>query len=181
MLSFLNLPVKIIGLLESNVSDKEIAFGVCLALFTGFTPLNGPMAVLFAIFFFFFKLNRVSMLMTLPLFKICYLAGGSILADKIGSYLLIDAGYLNGFWTFLTNLPIIAYLDLNNTIINGGIVISLILSVPVYFISKKIAAKLREKYFAKLKDSKFAKGVLGLKIIQKTISKVDTLRSKLNK
>jgi len=181
MFSLINIPVKIIGLLESNVSDSEIALGVCLALFIGFTPLNGPMAILLAIFFFLFKINRISTLLTLPLFKICYLAGGSFLADKIGSYLLIDAGYLNGFWVVLTNFPVIAYLDLNNTIINGGLALSLIFAAPIYFISRKVASILREKYFTKLKNSKFAKSVLGLKIAHKTISKIDAVRNRIKK
>ena len=139
------------------------------------------MAILLRIFFFVFKVNRISTLLALPLLKICYLAGGSLLADKTGSYLLIDAGYLNGFWSVVTNLPVIAYLDLNNTIVNGGIVLSLILAVPVYFVSKKIASIVREKYFTKLKDSKFAKGVLGLKIVHKAISNIDKVRSKIKK
>jgi uncharacterized protein (TIGR03546 family) len=170
MLSFINLPARIIGLLESNVSSREIAAGVCLGLFLGFTPLNGPMAVLLVLFFFIFKLNRVSTLLTLPLFKAAYLMGVSGILEKFGSYLLIDARILTGFWSLATGLPLIAYLDINNTLVAGGLVASTILSIPLYFISKQISAVLKNAYAEKVKHSKIAKAVSGLKIAGKVDS-----------
>lgn len=174
MLLFINLPAKIIGLLESNVSPREIAAGVCLGMYLGFTPLNGPMAALLVLFFFLFKLNRVSTLLTLPLFKAAYLMGLSGLLEKFGSYLLIDASALTGFWSFITGLPLIAYLDINNTVVAGGLTASTVLLVPVYFISKKISAALKNIYAAKVKQSKVAKAVSGLKIVSKVDSALKT-------
>lgn len=164
MLSFINLPARVIGLLESNVSPREIAAGVCLGLFLGFTPFNGPMALLFVLFFFIFKLNRVSTLLTLPLFKAAYLFGVSGLIEKLGGYILIDAKFLTGFWAFVTGLPLIAYLDLNNTLVAGGFTASLILSVPLYFISRYIAAKLKNIYGEKVKKTRAAKAASGIKM-----------------
>ena len=165
MLAFLNLPSKIIGILEANITPREIAFGVCLGLFLGFTPLNGTTALLLALFFFIFKVNRMATLLTMPAFKALYLLGVSKLADAAGSYLLERASYLTGFWRVVTNFPVVAYLDLNRTTVAGGLLISAILSVPVYFIAKSIAAPLLVKYSEKMKGSAFAKWVGRFKLI----------------
>jgi len=165
MLSFLNLPSKLIDILEANISPREIAFGVCLGLFLGFTPLNGTTALLLALFFFIFKINRMATLLTMPLFKAVYLLGVSKLCDATGSYLLETATCLTGFWRVVTNFPVLAYLDINRTTVAGGIFLSAILSVPVYFIAKSVSASLLAKYSEKMQNSKFSKWVSGFKVV----------------
>lgn len=157
MLGFLNIPAKIVGILEANISPKEIAAGVCLGIFLGFIPLNGPMALLLAAFFFAFRINRVATLLTLPLFKFAYLLGLSGVAESTGYYLLAGIPGLAGFWKFITALPIIAYLNVNSTLVAGGVAIAFILSIPVYFVSKKAVAAIQDKYAEKIKGTKYGK------------------------
>ncbi|MFH1189372.1 MAG: TIGR03546 family protein [Candidatus Omnitrophota bacterium] len=171
MLSLIRLPANIIRLLESYVSSREIAAGVCLGMFLGFTPLNGPMGILLVLFFFIFKVNRVSTLLTMPLFKAVYMLGVSGLLEKFGGYLLIDAAGLSGLWATLTGLPVIAYLDLNNTLVMGGIAGSAILSIPLYFAAERVSAALQKTYSEKLKNSRIAKAISGLKIVGKRPAK----------
>lgn len=162
MASLLNLPARIIRIMEANISPREIALGVCLGMFLGFTPLNGTTALLLALFFFVFRLNRMTTLLTLPVFKALYLFGLSRLADGIGSYFLEKADYLSGFWRLVTNLPVIAYLDINRTTVAGGIILSAILSLPVYFAAKAVSAPLLAKYSEKVRNtalSKWARGI----------------------
>ncbi len=163
MLSFISIPAKIIKFLRSNVSPGETAAGACLGMFLGFVPLNGPMAFILAIFFFIFKINRFSTLLTLPLFKLFYLAGASNFADRIGTYFLIDAKNLENFWRWLTGLPIVAYFDINNTLVIGGLILSTLLSIPVYFAAKKIAVIIfKSKYYEKIRNTKFIAGMNGI-------------------
>jgi len=164
MFSLLNLPAKVINILEANISPREIAFGVCLGMFLGFTPLNGTTAILLALLFFIFKVNRMATLLTLPVFKILYLIGVSKLGDASGLYLLEKAAYLTGFWRVVTNFPIIAYLDVNRTTVAGGLLLSAVLSAPVYFIAKGISAPLLAKYSAKMQNTAFAKWVNRFKL-----------------
>lgn len=181
MLSFINLPAKIIGFLEANVSARETAAGVSLGMFLGFVPLNGPMAFALTVFFFVFKFNRLSALLTLPLFKLVYALGASSLADKIGAYLLIDAGYLDNFWRWFTNLPVIAFLDFNNTLVTGGIALSLVLLLPVYLIAKRITVTFKNTYTEKMKNSKFAKSIKSIKFVHKVITKVEKISCRIEK
>lgn len=159
MLSILNLPARIIGILEARITPREIALGVCLGMFFGFTPLNGTTALLLTIFFFVFKINRMSTLLTLPVFKTLYIIGISKIGDGIGVYFLERADYLAGFWKFVTNLPIIAYLDINRTTVAGGIILSAVLSLPLYFIVKNISAPLLAKYSDKMQDTALSKWI----------------------
>jgi len=178
MFSFVDIPARIVTLLELNITPAQVAKGVCLGLFLGFIPLNGPMALLLFLFFFLFKINRLSTAITLPLFKLLYVAGGSNLADRLGGYLLIDASFLTGFWSFVTGLPIVALLDLNNTLIAGGLALSSILLLPVYFIAKFIYIRFIEQNIRKIQNSRFARRFAKYKAVNTVIKKMDTLRSK---
>lgn len=180
MLSFLNIPARIYNFFEANVSPREMAAGVCLALFMGFVPLNGPMGVLLTVFFLIFKLNRVSTVLLLPVFKLFYVLGVWRLTDVIGTYLLVDAEYLNYFWRVVTGLPVLAYLELNNTLVAGGLVFSAILSVPVYFIAEKVCAALIAKYSEKVKNLPFMKWVRKVMKVYTVDSYVEKVKDKIS-
>jgi uncharacterized protein (TIGR03546 family) len=178
MFSFINIPARILNFLEFNITPGEIAGGVCLGMFLGFIPLNGPMALLLFIFFFVFKINRFSTAITLPLFKLLYALGASALTDRIGGYLLIDADYLTGFWSFVTRLPILALLDLNNTLITGGLALSIILCAPVYLLTRFIYTKHIEPHLKNIQNSKIAKHLTKYKIASKIIKNMDNIRNR---
>lgn len=172
MLKFINLPGKIIGIIEGNISSKEIAAGVCLGLFMGLIPLNGSMALLLTIFFFIFRINRVATLLVIPLVKSAYILGLSNVADNIGGYLL-EQDFLASLWRWITHLPIIAYLDINNTLVAGGLALSAVLSIPVFIIAERIAAAAKTKYADKMTNSSFAKWVSRYKVINKAAAFTD--------
>ncbi len=147
-------------------------------MFLGFTPLNGPMALVLFIFFFLFKVNRFSTVATLPLFKLLYVLGFSSLTDRIGGYLLIDASFLAGFWKWVTSLPILALLDLNNTLVIGGLALSGILCLPVYFLVRLLYIHFIAPRLNKIQELKFVKRIKGYKVINTVIKKMDVVRRK---
>ena len=180
MFSYLNLPARLLRLLDANISPGEIAAGVCLALFMGFVPLNGPMGILLTVLFLVIRINRISTIVILPVLKLLYLAGVWHLTDAIGKYLLVDAEYLNYFWRVLTGLPVLAYLDLNNTLVAGGLVFSAVLSVPVYFAARKIAAVILAKYSEKIKNLFFMKWLRKALTVYKVGSVVEKVKGKVS-
>lgn len=152
----------VMGILEANISPREVAAGVCLGMFLGMIPLNGPMALLLAVFFFSFRINRVATLITLPLFKLVYLSGMSGLAEGAGYWMLTGIPALAGFWRAVTHLPVVAYLDINNTLVVGGMALASLMAAPVYFISKHAASALQAKYAEKVKGTKLGKVASGI-------------------
>jgi uncharacterized protein (TIGR03546 family) len=177
MLPFINLPVKIVKLFDSNAHPNEVAAGVCLGMLMGFIPLNGIMALLLFMCFLLFKINRLATMLVLPIFKLFYILGVYHLADFLGGALLINMNFLTPFWRMVTHLPIIALLDVNNTLVAGGLVIGAILFFPVYVFSKKGIVVLREKYFDRIKNSKFVQWFKKLPIISQLLSLIGKLRS----
>lgn len=178
MFSFVNIPARALSILQLNITPGQVARGVCLGLFLGFTPLNGPMAGLLFIFFLVFKVNRFSTVIVLPLFKLVYILGAWRLAESVGGYLLIDARSLGGFWSLVTSLPILALLDLNNTLVAGGLAISFVLCIPVYFISKVIYIKAIQPRLKDLQNSKLGRGLTRFKFVNKVVARMDYIRNK---
>jgi uncharacterized protein (TIGR03546 family) len=176
MIPFINLPVKIVKLFDSNVSSQEIALGICMGMFMGFIPLKGVMGILLFVCFFLFKINRLTAMLVLPVFKLCYVLGLYHVTDMIGGWLLIDIKPLMYFWNMFTGLPLIAFLDINNTLITGGLVLSTLLFFPVYLISEKGAVILKAKYAEKFGNSKFIKWFKKLPIINKLVVLIDRSR-----
>ncbi len=126
--------ISLIRALQSNTSPAEIAAGAAFALFFGFTPMNHPHVIVLVLCFFLFKINRGATLLILPLFKLAYVLGAVHLADKLGGYLLVDFAPLHGFWEWAVGAPVLAYLDLNNTLVTGGLALAAIAS-PVIFLA----------------------------------------------
>ncbi|MDD5584788.1 MAG: DUF2062 domain-containing protein [Candidatus Omnitrophica bacterium] len=178
MFSFVNIPARILTILQLNISPVEVAGGVCLGMFLGFIPLNGPMAFMLFIFFFVFKVNRLSAVITLPFFKLLYLLGVSSLAERVGGYLLLEAGFLTGFWQKITSLPILALLDLNNTLIAGGMALSIALCLPVYLLARFIYCSFIAPNLKKIQESKLAKRITRYTVVNKVIAKMDIIRNK---
>lgn len=178
MFSFINIPARILAILELDISPAQVAGGVCLGMFLGFIPLNGPMALLLFLFFFVTKINRFSTALTLPLFKLLYVLGVSNLIEKLGGYLLIDANYLAGFWSIVTHLPVLALLDLNNTLVAGGLALSAALTIPVYLIARLIYVKFIEPYLKKIQQTKLAKTITANKLATKVVNNMDKIRSR---
>lgn len=176
MLFFLTLPAKIVRLFDSNSSPSEVAAGVCLGMFLGFIPLNGPMAILLFVCFFVFKINRLAAMLVLPLFKLIYGLGAYHLADMLGGVMLIESVFLTGFWRVVTRMPVLALLDLNNTLVAGGLTMGIILCVPVYIYSKKGIVVVRERYFVKIKNSRFVKWFKKIPVVNKLLYFVGRLR-----
>ncbi|MCX5705689.1 MAG: DUF2062 domain-containing protein [Candidatus Omnitrophica bacterium] len=178
MYQFVNIPARVLSILQLYITPGQVARGVCLGLFLGFIPFNGPMAGLLFIFFLIFKVNRFSTVIVLPLFKLVYILGVWRIAESLGGYLLIDVRFFSGFWSVVTGLPILALLDLNNTLVAGGLALSFIFCLPVYFISKVIYIKGIEPRFKDLQNSKLARGLTRFKFVNKVVARMDYIRSK---
>ncbi len=175
MLTIFNLPKKLVKLLSSNVSPDEIAAGFCLGIFFGFIPLNGSMTIFLVIGFFVFKINRLATLLILPLFKLLYVLGISALTDKLGGYLLLDLNWLTSFWEIIVGLPVFALMDLNNTLVCGGLALSVVLSLPVFFISRKAVIVFRGKYLENMKNSKAYKLLMKIPLVKKILAITKTV------
>jgi len=154
--------VRFIVVLQSNTAPREIAAGVALSLYFGLTPLNHTHVIFLILALFVFKINRAATLVFLPFFKLIYYLGFIYLADAIGYFLLVRCTFLDYFWTAFVHAPILSYLDVQYTLVLGGMTLAMILTLPVYALATKGVRAYRSGYKEKLDNWQIVKLLKGL-------------------
>lgn len=158
--------INLIKALQSNVSPGEIAAGAAMGVFFGFTPMNRTHVIFLVLAFFLFRINRAACVLTIPLYKLAYYLGVVNLADGLGNYLLLRADFLTPFWTWITNAPVLAYLELNHTLVLGGLIISLLLSLPVYVLCVQLVLEYRARLRTKMANWKVVQWAQKLTLVR---------------
>jgi uncharacterized protein (TIGR03546 family) len=152
MYMILKLIQKLIATLNSDGTPKQVAAGIAIGTVFGLTPLiNLHNLVIFAIVLFF-KITLPAVMLgwfvSIPL-------GFALdpLFDRLGQQLL-DVLTLNPFWTTVTNAPVIALANLNNSVVLGSLVVWLVAAFPLYLIFRWAVARYRETIYARIKRTK---------------------------
>ena len=154
---------KLIKILRSEISPNQIAWGFGLGMILGLTPFLSLHNLLVVILIIMLKVNLATAIFSFGIFSaIAYLIDPVF--HSFGYYILVDLESLNGFWTWLYNVPVLALSKFNNTVVMGSLVSSIILILPVYFLVKIGVVNYREKIDVKIKNWKFIKLIKGTKI-----------------
>jgi uncharacterized protein (TIGR03546 family) len=134
-----------------NLNSTQATFQLSLALMFGMISGFLPFFSLINIF-----LLLIIFLLNVPLgvysvFVLSFTIVGAMLDSTFASigYDLLTNQDLVGFWTTLYNIKPFLWFNFNHTITLGSFVVSLILAMPLYFISKPIFSKYKI-YFLKL-------------------------------
>jgi uncharacterized protein (TIGR03546 family) len=118
-----------------------------------------------------FRVNLSSAFLGIALFAIIGFAIDPLL-DKIGYVVLVNFDFLNSFYTWLYNLPIVPFTKFNNTVVMGSLITGIILIIPNGIIAKKMLVYYRQNYkdkVANLKIIKFIDAIMGVTtVINKT-------------
>ena len=121
-----------IKVLNSDVGEKPIAWGIVCGMFLGFSPGLSLQTIFILSILFFFRVQVGAALCAAFFFKIL-----SFMLDPL--FDIVGAGILelsafNGLFTLLYNMPIIPFTKFNNSIVMGSGVIAFILA-PLLTIS----------------------------------------------
>ena len=138
----IKLVVKTLKVLGSNASPSQIAGGFVLGVFLGLAPLFCGHNLVVIALLFLLNVNLSATLLAWLLFRFIRLFLDP-LTDSLG-FSLLNTDALEGFWTFLYNTPPFATSGFNNTIVLGGLVLSLLLAAPLYFGAKRFIPYYRE-------------------------------------
>lgn len=152
MLFIIQQIITFLKLLHAETSDKKIALAVVLGLFSAVSPalsLQGVSLILIALFF---RVQFTAFIFSWLLFSLSLipLAG---LFDQAG-YVLLSQESLSPFYTWAQQSAVLSQTRFNNTVILGGFVSALVLSVPVFFLVRIILRKYRETVVEKIKSSR---------------------------
>ncbi len=146
---------KIFKLLNSETDPRQIALAISLALIPALTPVFSIHNLLILLIIALFRVNMMSFILAFIIFKpLSFIL--SPLTNMIG-YATLTSAALEPLWTTMYNIDAVKLTNFNNTHLMGGLVLSLVLFVPLYFIFKKLIIKYREK---------FMEGLNKLKIVQ---------------
>ncbi len=150
---------KLIKILRSAASPPQIAGGFILGMVLGLLPsLINPISILIILILILVDVNLATAIFSFAIFSgIAYLADP--LFHSLGYLVLVDAGWLRGFWTTLYNAPVIPFTNFYNTIVMGSLLIALLLLFPVYWGTKKFIVYYRTKYEPRVQNLKWIKYV----------------------
>jgi len=162
MYMILKLIQKLIATLNSDGTPKQVAAGIAIGTVFGLTPLiNLHNLVIFAIV--------LVLKVTLPAVMLGWFASIPLgfaldpLFDRLGQQML-DVLTLNPFWTTVTNAPVIALANFNNSVVLGSLVVWLFAAFPLYLMFRWLVARYRETIYARLQRTKVFRALKASKV-----------------
>ena len=160
---FLKFLAKLVKILRSNASPGQIAGGFVLGMIIGLTPVSSLHNLLIVGLIIILNVN-----ISMAIFAFAVFSGFAYLLDPIfhsfGYFLLADLTFMNGLYTEMYNIPILALSRFNNTVVMGSLISSIILVFPMIPLTKKGVVQYREKIDPKFQKFKVVQALKGSKI-----------------
>lgn len=163
---------KLLKALASEATPSQIAGGIILGMIIGLTPLSSFHNLLIIVLILVLRVN-----IGMAIFSFTIFSGVAYLADPIfhqfGMWLLqLDS--MQQIWTNMYNSEWWALTEFYNTVVMGSFVSSLILCIPMFYLSKYGVGQYRTHIHAKVQKWKVVKAFKGTKFysIYQTVSKV---------
>lgn len=145
---------KVVKLLHSEERPMQIGFGFALGSVIALTPLSSPhnlfVLLLLCVINVSFSAGLLGMVLMSPL---GYALDGVF--DRLGHLLLVDLDGLTPFWTAVFNAPFVVFTRLNNTVVLGSLVASLLLLVPIAWLIAFAVRRYRSSWQAVILRSRF--------------------------
>ena len=135
--------LKVFKALNSNAKPWQLSLGVCFGAILGLTPVLSIHNLVLLFLAFVINLNIGIMILSFVLFSgIAYILDP--LFHNVG-YAVLKSEALAGFWTNVFSCPIALLANLNNSIVMGSLIVSIPLTIPLFFFFNQVVVKYREK------------------------------------
>jgi len=163
---------KCIAALNGNVKRGQIAAGFAWGLLFGLIPAGNAFWILFFVISFFFRHHHGSKILVMAIIK-ALLVTILPLTDALG-WEVLHYEKLYGFFTTLYNTPFVPFTNFNNTLVAGGIVASLVLWFPVYFLIRGLIPLYRKNWAPTLRNSRLVKSINQMPLIKALLDAVQS-------
>lgn len=160
----LRLIAKLLAVLNSETHPGQISLGFCFAMIVGLTPLLSLHNMVVLLLVLVLRVNLAAFLLGLGVFS-----GVAYLLDPVfhwNGLQVLTMPFLEGLWTSIYNCPVGRLSRFNNTIVMGSLVFSLILFIPMYFLSNNLIARYRAHVLAWIQKSRFMQVFKASKLYQ---------------
>jgi uncharacterized protein (TIGR03546 family) len=162
MYGIFKLIQKLVATLNSEGTPGQVAAGIALGTIFGLTPLlNLHNLVALAIVL----LLRVTLPAVVLGWFISVPLGFALdpLFDALGQRLL-DLLALTPFWTAVTNAPVLALTNLNNSVVLGSLVFWAVVAYPLFLLARWGVTRYRATIYQRLQRTKAYKAVRASKL-----------------
>ncbi len=143
---------RIIAALNANRREGEIAWAVVLGLALALVPVGNFVWLVLFLIAFLAKVNLGIALLVFGVGTPLALLVDSLL-DTLG-YGILTAEGLQDFFSRAYNAPFGPFLGIHNTSVVGGLVVSAVLAVPVYYLGRMLVRYYRDTLRAKIAESR---------------------------
>lgn len=144
-----------IRLLNSETGHNQLAAGLACGIILGFSPFLSLQTFLVLGIVFFCRVQMGAAFVSAFFFKlVAFLVDP--LADSLGRLVLETEG-LRPLFVTLYNMPLVPLTRFNNSIVMGSGVISILLSLPLFFVFRGLILKYRVTVVARFKQTAFWK------------------------
>jgi uncharacterized protein (TIGR03546 family) len=154
--------LNLIRLLHSENGPNQIALGLTLGVFLGFSPFLSLQTFLILFILLIFRVQFGIAMLSAFFFKfLAYLIDP--VANSLGKWVL-ELPSLRPIWTELYNMPLVPFTRFNNSIVMGSFVFALIIAPVLFLIFKFVVVKYRVHIGAALENTKAWKAFKATKI-----------------
>jgi uncharacterized protein (TIGR03546 family) len=154
---WLRLIAKIFRILNAEATPTQIAGAVALGMIIGLTPTFSLHNIVVVFLILVIKVNLTAAILSMFAFDLIGY-GVDPLSDWLG-YTILTSTALRPLWIEAYNAAIIPFTRFNNTIVMGSLVISLILLVPIFLLTKYGVERYRSDLAAKFQQWRIVKAV----------------------
>ena len=148
----IELLAKLLKVLNAEVAPWQISAGFILGVIVGLTPLFSILNLILLLLLLSLRINLSAFIVSLTLFSgIGYLFDP--LMESLGASLLATPSLLN-LWSDLYQSDAWRLIHFNNTLTLGSTLLSLIVALPLFFISNYLIVKYRENILSWVRKSK---------------------------
>jgi uncharacterized protein (TIGR03546 family) len=145
----------ILKVLKSSLSPNQIALSFSLGVFAGIPPV-GLHIILPITLALLIRCSFRSFLLAMGLFKLTSLALTPV-SYAIGRFFLDPNRGLDPLWRTLFHLPIIAPMGYGRYLLFGSVVLSFILAIPVFWMTRVLVLRYRDGFVRRVSNWSLAK------------------------
>ena len=134
---------QLLKILNSEASVNQISMAIVFALFVGLAPLSSLHCLLVFLIVCVTRVNLSVFFLAVAGFSLLALVLNPVLIE-IGEGLLLEPS-LSAFWTNLYQFDAMRLLRFNHTLVLGSFSLALVLSIPVFFLSRYLVNTYRQE------------------------------------
>lgn len=149
-------------LLNSDTGTNQIASGLAIGIILGFSPFLSLQTLVVFVLIFFLRIQIGAAFLSAFFFKfVAFILDPA--SDQLGRVVLENEGLRPVFQT-LYNAPLVPLTRFNNSIVMGSAIVGIILSIPAFFVFKKLVVQYRLTVVARFRETKIWKAWAGTKL-----------------